>query len=66
MSKSKKTELGFLTSGVRMVFTKLRQVFIKASILHHFDPEQHIRVEIDVSGYDIGGVLNQLILDNLG
>ena len=53
-------ELGFLTSGARRVFAKLRQAFIKAPILHHFDPEHHIRVETDVSGYIIGGVFNQL------
>ena len=64
--KSKKTESGFLTSGARKVFTKLRQAFIKASILHHFDLEYHIRVETDNSGYVIGRILNQLTSDNLG
>ena len=66
LSKSKKTELDFLTSGARMAFTKLRQVFIKAPILHHFDPKRHIRVETDVSGYAIGRVLNQLTSDDSG
>ena len=66
LSKSKKTKSGFFTSGARKAFTKLRQVFIKAPILHHFDPERHIRVETDVSGYAIGGVLNQLTLDDSG
>ena len=65
-SKSKKTESGFLTSGARKAFTKLRQAFIKAPILHHFDPERHIRVETDTSGYAIGGVLSQLTSDDLG
>ena len=65
LSKSKKTELGFLTSGARKAFTELRQTFIKASILHHFNPEHHIRVDIDASGYAISGVLSQLTLDNL-
>ena len=63
--KSKKTGSGFFISGARKAFTKLRQTFIKAPILHHFDPERHIRVEMDVSGYAIGGILSQLILDNL-
>ena len=49
-----------------MTFTKLRQAFIKALILYHFDPKHHIRVKMDVSGYVIGEVLNQLILDDLG
>ena len=66
LSKSKKTESGFLTSGARKAFTKLRQVFIKAPILHHFDPERHIRVETDASGYAIGGVLSQLTSDDSG
>ena len=66
LSKSNKTKLGFFTSGAKKTFTKLRQTFIKASILHHFDPERHIRVETDRSGYDIAGVLSQLTSDNLG
>ena len=48
------------------MFTELRQAFLKAPILHHFDPEHHIWIETDVSGYAIGGVLNQLTLDDLG
>ena len=66
LSKSKKTELGFLTSGARKAFIELRQAFIKAPIIHHFDLERHIRVETDVSGYPIGGVLSQLTSDNSG
>ena len=68
LSKSKKTVrfLDFLTSGAKLAFTKLRQVFLKAPILHHFDPECHIRIETDASGYAIGGVLSQLTSDDLG
>ena len=67
LSKSKKTVgSDFLTPGAKLVFTKLRQAFVKASILHHFDPEYHIRTETDVSGYAISGVLSQLTSDNLG
>ena len=66
LSKSKKTESGFLISGARKAFTELRQAFIKTPILHHFDPERHIRVETDVSGYAIGGVFSQLTSDDLG
>ena len=65
-SKFKKTESSFLTSGAKKAFTELRQAFIKALILHHFDPECHIRVETDVSGYAIGRVLSQLTLDDSG
>ena len=66
LSKSKKTELGFLTSGAKKTFTELRQAFIKAPIFHHFDPERHIRVETDASGYAIGEVLSQLNSDDSG
>ena len=67
-SKSKKTirSLDFFTPGAKLAFTKLRQAFIKALILYHFDPEYHIRIETDVSGYTIGGVLSQLTSNNLG
>ena len=58
--------LDFFTSGAKLVFTKLRQVFFKAPILYHFDPEDYIYIETDVSDYAIGGVLSQLTLDDLG
>ena len=61
LSKSQKTvRLDFLTSGAKLAFTKLRQAFLKAPILHHFDPERHIWIETDVSGYTISGVFIQL------
>ena len=60
-SKSqKRVESDFFTPGAKLVFTKLRQAFLKAPILHHFDPKYHIRIETDVSGYAIGGVQSQL------
>ena len=65
-SKSKEAESGFLTSEARKAFTELRQAFVKAPILHHFDPECHIRIEMDVSGYAIGEVLSQLTSDDSG
>ena len=68
-SKSKnssKSTSDFHTPGAKLAFTKLRQAFLKAPILHHFDPERHIRIETDVSGYAIGGVLSQLTLDDSG
>ena len=34
-------------------------------ILQHFDPECHIRMEKDASGYAIGGILSQLTSDHL-
>ena len=65
--KSKKTiGFNFFTLGARLMFTKLKQVFIKVLILHHFDLKRHIRIETNVSSYTIGRVLSQLILDDLG
>ena len=65
-TKSKSTESssgsGFLTPEARIAFTRLRQAFTEAPILQHFDPERHIRIETDASGYAIGGVLSQLTL----
>ena len=41
--KSKKIiGLDFLTLKARLAFTKLRQVFVKALILYHFNPNRHI------------------------
>ena len=55
----------FLTSEAKKVFTKLRQAFVKAPILNHFDLERHIRIEMDATCYAIGGILSQLTSDNL-
>ena len=55
----------FLTPNTREVFNKLRQAFIEAPILQHFDPECYIRIETDISGYAIGRVLSQLTSDHL-
>ena len=67
-SKSKKMVrcLDFFNSGAKLVFTKLRQAFFKAPILHHFNPHRHIWIETDVSGYAIGGLLGQLTSDDSG
>ena len=58
--------IDYLTPNSKVAFNQLKKAFIKAPIFCHFDPEYHIRIEIDASGYTIGGVLSQLILDNLG
>ena len=56
------TEVGlsFLTPKARAAFNRLQLAFTKAPILWHFDPECHIRIKTDASGYAIGGVLSQL------
>ena len=57
---AKNTGPNFLTPKARSAFNRLRLAFTKAPILRHFDPECHIRIETDASGYAIGGVLSQL------
>ena len=65
--KSKKTVgSDFFPFGAKIAFTKLRQAFVKIPILHHFDLECHIWIEMDASDYAISVVLNQLTSDNLG
>ena len=59
-SRPEEAGMGFLTPEARLAFIQLKQAFVKAPILHHFDPESHIRIETDASGYAIGGVLSQL------
>ena len=61
-SKSKNS--AFLTADAKQAFTRLRQAFTEAPILSHFDPERHIRIQTDASGYAIGGVLSQLTSDS--
>ena len=67
-SKSKKTvrSSDILIPEAKLVFIKLRQVFLKASILYYFDPEHHIWIETDELGYAIVGVPSQLTSDDLG
>ena len=50
----------FLTPEARSAFNRLRLAFTKAPILRHFDPECHIWIETNASGYAIGDVLSQL------
>ena len=53
-------EPSFLTPNTRRAFTQLRQAFTKAPILRYFDPERHIQIETDATGYAIDGVLSQM------
>ena len=66
--KSKKTVgfLDLLTLGAKLAFSKLKQGFFKALILHHLDQECHIQIETDVSNYAIGGVFSLPTSNNLG
>ena len=60
MKSARSEEPKFLTSEAKEAFNRLRQAFTEAPILRHFDPECHIRIKTDASGYAIGGVLSQL------
>ena len=51
-------ESSFLNPDARQAFTQLRQAFTKALLLRHFDPERHIRINTNASGYAIGGILS--------
>ena len=57
---AKKASPSFPNLEARAAFNRLWLTFTKALILQHFDPECHIQIETDVSGYAIGGVLNHL------
>ncbi len=48
----------FFISRARKAFPKLRQAFVKTLILNHFNLERYIQIEMDVSGYTMGGILN--------
>ena len=56
----------FLTPGAKLAFNKLRQAFLKAPILYHFNLERHIRIETDILGYAISRILSHLTSDDLG
>ena len=51
----------FLISEARAAFNGLRLAFTKALILWYFDPECHIQIKTDASGYTIGHILSQLV-----
>ena len=55
--------IGYLILEAKKAFTQWRKAFTEAPIFQHFDLECHIRIEINASGYAIGGVLSQLSSD---
>ena len=50
----------YLISGTKKIFNLLQDAFTQASIFQHFDPERHIRIETNASGYIGGRVLFEL------
>ena len=57
-SRNMEARSGFFIPKAKLAFIQLRQIFVEALILHHFDLKYHIWIETDVSGYMIGGILN--------
>ncbi len=49
------------TEKTRIAFAQLKDVFIKTSILLHFDSKRRIRLKIDASDFAISEILSQLI-----
>ena len=41
-------------------FETLKEAFMKAPLLRHFDPTRKIRIESDASGYAVSAILSQL------
>lgn len=58
--------LDFLILRARLVFKKLRQLFVKAPIFYQFNLEYHIYIKIDVLEYAISRILSQLASNDLG
>ena len=48
----------YLTPNTKKVFNHLRHIFIQALIFQYFDPECHIWIQTNASGYAIDRVLN--------
>ncbi len=46
-------------SKAKQAFNQLRDVFMKTSILRHFDSKQHICIEINTFNYAVASVLSQ-------
>ncbi len=47
------------SSKAKQAFNQLRNVFMKTSILRHFDSKQHIHIEINVFNYAVASILSQ-------
>ncbi len=46
-------------SEAKQAFNQLHDIFMKASILRHFDSEWHIHIEIDTFNYAVASILSQ-------
>jgi len=57
--KDVKMSLFIWLSKAKQAFNQLRDVFIRASILRHFDSERHIHIEINAFDYAVVSILSQ-------
>jgi hypothetical protein len=63
LKKSDKDKFHILfefTSDAKKSFEKLRQVFLTASLLRHFDSNRKIKLETDASDFAISEIISQL------
>jgi len=52
------------SSEAKQAFNQLRDVFIRTSILRHFDSEWYIHIEIDTFNYAVASILSQSDAEN--
>jgi len=57
--KDVKTNSFIWLSEAKQAFNQLRDVFMKVSILRHFDSERHIHIEINAFNYAVANILSQ-------
>jgi hypothetical protein len=57
--KGKKTGPFEFLEAAQAAFRAIKKAFSEAPVLHHFNPELHIRVETDSSGFALAGILSQ-------
>lgn len=60
MERGRKTGPFRLTSEAIAAFNRLKEYFLQAPLLRHFDPLLRIMIETDASQFAIGGILSQL------
>ena len=60
LSKNLNKGTSYSTSNVKQNFIQLKQAFIKALILSHFNFKYYIQIKIYTSGYAIRGMQSQL------
>jgi len=57
--KDVKISLFIWSSEAKQAFNQLHDVFMRMSILRHFDSEQHIHIEINTFNYAVVSILSQ-------